>query len=208
VTGAIAPLPEYADVLCAYDNALVWIDDAHGVGVLGERGRGTFDHWKLASPNRYLAGTLSKAFGGLGGFVPGSADFTDRIDRSERIPEGASPPSIGAVAGSAMGIRILSEHPEMRVRLRENVVHLRTGLAGAGLDTGNTPVPIVCIAGREGLDLKRLSEKLREAGIVVTHLSPHGYSDAPEVETIRIAVFSTHSSDQIDRLVHEIARWV
>ena len=201
ITGSIAPLPDYLDVLADYEGALLCIDDSHGVGVLGERGRGTIEYWGLTGPNRHFAATLSKAFGGLGGFVTGSKEFTAKVDRSGRISEGSSPLSTAAAAAAATGLRILSQHPELRQRLRENVARLRDALIALGLDVIRSPVPIVCVRETAGLDLARVEDGLRNAGIVVSLISARGYSDAPAVPALRIAVFSGHTTEQIERFV-------
>jgi len=85
VTGAIAPLPDYASALSAYDGALLCTDDSHAVGVIGPRGQGTFEHHGLRGDGFHLAGTLSKAFGGIGGIIPG-----DRIPGPDRQREGSA----------------------------------------------------------------------------------------------------------------------
>ncbi len=199
VTGALAPLAEYAAVIGAYDGALLCVDDAHGVGVLGVHGRGSLEHLGVAGPGIYGAGTLSKAFGGFGGIIPGSRSLIDRITDTVKLMAGASPPPVPAAAAGAMGITILKEHPEMLTRLQENVKRLRDGLRGLGLAIEDTPVPIVNV--RAATDLSRLSDRLAEQDIIVKRNGPLSYSDAPDVESLRVAVFSTHSPEQIDRLV-------
>lgn len=206
VTGAIAPVKSYADVLEGYPGGILCIDDSHGVGVLGEQGRGTYEHGGVSGTNHYFGATLSKAFGALGGFVTGTHEFIEDVLRSDRIPEGASPLSTGAVAAAAEGLRILTDHPELRAQLRANVSHLRAGLSKLGIDTPDTPVPILCIVGRDGMDLKTASKRLRDRGIVVSHIGPSGYSDSPSVEVLRIAVFSGHTVEQLDRLLGSLSK--
>jgi len=203
-TGAIAPLTDYVEVLAAYDEPLLCIDDSHALGVIGEKGQGTYEYLDLQGSNRYLAGTLAKAFGGVGGIVPGSQQLMEKIKQHSRVPIGASPASVAAAAAAAMGLRILSEHPEMRKQLWSNVARVRGGLRKLGLDVGTSPVPIVSIRSSADLDVKRLFQELDKRDIVVACVAARGYSDAPDVESVRIAVFSTHTESQIDHLLESI----
>jgi glycine C-acetyltransferase/8-amino-7-oxononanoate synthase len=132
--------------------------------------------------------------------------LADKIKRNVRISAGASPPPIPAAAAAGAGLRILSEHPDMRRDLWRNVLRVRDGLRDLGLDIADSVVPIVHVPGGPPLDLLRTKERLGEAGIVVPHVPPNGYSDAPDVESLRIAVFSTHTDDQIDRLISTLGR--
>lgn len=207
VTGAMAPLKDYAEILAPY-GGIMCVDDSHGVGVLGRNGRGSLEHWGVEEERSYLAGTLSKAFGGFGGIIPGDEGLMERISRNVRVPVGASPPPVPAAAASAEGIRILAEHPELRERLRRNVAYLRARLRDLGFAVDDSPVPIVSLRPQRNQDLKRTQEKLKEKGIMVKYVPPRGYSDAPGVETIRIAVFSEHSREQLDRLVEALAHHV
>jgi len=204
-TGVIAPLRDYVEVLSPYDDALLCVDDSHAIGVIGEEGKGTFEYLGLRGPRLYLVGTLSKAVGGVGGIVPGSQQLMEKIRQHSRVPVGASPASVAAAAAAAMGLRILSEHPEMRKLLWSNVARVRGGLRKLGLDVGTSPVPIVSIQSTPGLDVERLFQELDKRDIVVAHVAARGYSDAPNVDALRIAVFSTHTEAQIDCLLDSMA---
>lgn len=205
-TGAIAPLRDYLGVLHRASDALLCVDDAHGLGVLGANGRGSLDHHGLALDTARVCGTLSKAFGGSGGVVAGEQSLKDKMRELSPGLRGASAPSVPAAAASAAGVRILSTHPEMRHTLWSNVRRARDGLRGLGFDLDASPVPIISLQGRAGLDLRRAHAELTQAGIAVLYVPPRGYSDAPDVESLRIAVFSTHSHEQIDRLVGAVRR--
>ena len=205
VTGKIAPIPAYCEVLQAYQPALLCVDDSHAVGVIGQKGQGTFEHFGLRQEGLYFAGTLSKAFGGIGGIVPGDRELADKIKKNVRISAGASPPPVPAAAAAGMGLRILSEHPEMRRDLWANVRRVRQGLRDAGFDIEESPIPIVNVRGGPSSDLERTRKDLANQDIVVLRVPPNGYSDAPDVESLRIAVFSTHSEEQIRRLIDGIA---
>ena len=205
VTGAIAPLPDYAQALARYDRSLLCVDDSHAVGVIGAKGRGTFEFHGIGSEVRhYFSGTLSKAFGGFGGIVVGDRSLDEKIKRNVRVPLGASRPPIPAAAASAMGIKLLRDHPQMRRQLWRNVKQMRDGLRDLGFDTPDTPIPIVNVKGSPSLDLEHVQEELYRKDIVIVYIPPRGYSDAPDVGSLRIAVFSTHSPQQIERLLAAI----
>lgn len=205
-TGAIAPLSSYVDALRRYSDAILCVDDAHGLGVLGARGRGTVEHHDVGKDGVHVCGTLSKAFGGAGGIVPGDRALSAKIRLRSHVLLGASSPSVPAAAASAAGVRILAEHPEMRQQLWSNARRAKTGLRALGFDLDDTPVPIVSLRGRPSIDLLRVQKTLERHDILVRHSPPRGYSDSPDVETLRIAVFSTHTPEQIDRLVDAIRR--
>jgi glycine C-acetyltransferase/8-amino-7-oxononanoate synthase len=205
VTGGIAPLPQYRAVLSDYDGAIICVDDSHAVGVIGKNGRGTFEYHGMKGDNYYFSGTLSKACGGLGGVIPGDHALAEKISHKTRVPAGASPPTTAAAAAASMGLKILMEHPEMREQLWENVAYVRKGLLGLGIDIDNTPVPIVSVQ-VPSVDLKRVWKSLSEQGLIVAYIPPRGYSDAPDVESLRIAIFSTHTQGQLSRLVDGLAR--
>jgi 7-keto-8-aminopelargonate synthetase-like enzyme len=205
-TGAMAPLSAYAAVLDAYPRSLLCVDDAHAVGVIGARGRGSFEYHGLEGDGIHFCGTLSKAFGGTGGIVPGDRTLEARIRKLSHIPVGASAPSAPAAAAAAMGMRLLEEHPEMRRQLGDNVRRMRVGLRAAGFDLADTPIPIISLPGAPSIDLHYVCEALDREDLVVLYVPPHGYSDAPDVESLRIAIFSTHTPEQIDRLIDGIRR--
>lgn len=205
-TGALAPLPAYAEALEPYGAPLLCVDDAHAVGVIGDRGRGSLEHFDLGRDGFYFCATLSKAFGGSGGILPGTRSLAAKIRQQSRILAGASAAPIPALAAAAAGMRLLKEHPEMRRALWDNVRRARSGLRALGFELADSVIPIVSLAGSPSIDLRRVRETLDREDIVVLHVPPRGYSDAPDVESLRIAVFSGHTPQQIDRLIDGIRR--
>ncbi|MGC9529098.1 MAG: aminotransferase class I/II-fold pyridoxal phosphate-dependent enzyme [Candidatus Bipolaricaulaceae bacterium] len=208
VTGAMAPLADYHRVLGRYPGSILCVDDSHGVGVVGARGRGSVEHWGLTGEQVYFSGTLSKAFGGFGGIIPGPATLVEKTARHVRVPVAASPPPVPAAAAAAAGLRMVADHPEMRERLWANTARLRAGLREAGFPVGSSPVPIVALPATPDLDLAGCQQRLEQEGILVKHVAPGGYSDAPPGGALRIAVFSEHSPEQLDRLVNVLGRAV
>jgi 8-amino-7-oxononanoate synthase len=202
-TGALAPLKEYRQAMAPYDDAILVIDDSHGVGSLGSSGRGSLQLAGLEGEGNHFAGTLSKAFGASGGIIPGTRSLAEAIARKAMIMRGASLMTPGAAAAAIAALRLLKTHPEMRANLARNVKHLRGGLRALGFDIADTPVPVVSVRGN--LDLDRVRDALDAKDIMVRVVKASGYSDAPDVPTMRLAVFSEHSPDQIDHLLRSIA---
>ena len=197
-TGALAPLDEYAELMKSFPGSLLCIDDSHGVGVLGQKGRGSFDHFGLQGPQFLLAGTFSKAFGGFGGFVAGSRELAEKVARHAHLMVGASAPPIPAAAAAIEGLRLLGDTSTMRETLWQNVRHIRAKFADHGVPTADTHIPIISFEANS--DLKQVAQALDARNLIVRYVPPHGYSDAPEKESLRIAVFSTHTHAQLDEL--------
>jgi len=202
VTGRIAPARDYAELIADYDG-LIGLDDAHGAGVLGEHGRGTFEHLGMRGQRLYFIGTLSKAFGGHGGFAVGKKKLIGRIRAAVGAYVGSTPTPTPIAAASAKGIEILSLHPEMRERLRRNAASLKTGLRNLGIDADDTPVPIIALSRRTEKEMRGIQKGLMRRGIAVPYLK---YAGAPPAGVLRLAVFSTHTAPQIRRLLEELAK--
>jgi glycine C-acetyltransferase/8-amino-7-oxononanoate synthase len=203
ISGEIAPLPGYLELAKTY-NGQVYLDDAHAVGTIGKNGRGTPDYFGIEDEACRTSGTLAKALGGFGGILWGKTGWVDQIDQNSRICVGASPPPIPVAAASAKALEIVRTTPELRQTLTANVARARNGLRAAGWDLEDTPSPIVCLAARPNDNLERMKSRMFEQGIAIAHV--RSYSSTPAGGALRIAIFATHSTEQIDRLVEAMGK--
>jgi glycine C-acetyltransferase/8-amino-7-oxononanoate synthase len=204
VSGTIAPARNYLEVVERYDG-LLCLDDAHATGVLGENGRGTLDHYGIEASDRCFATyTLSKAMGAFGGLIAGDDQLMDGVDRHSRIQSGASMPPLAAAAAAARSLELLRSEPERRHKLWRNVSQTRAGLRSLGWPIPDSPSPIISLDTRTGLDLAQVQATLFERDICIAYVQV--YNDVPPGGLLRIAIFSTHTPDQIDRLISELGR--
>jgi len=209
VSGELSPIPEYVEVLEAYDEFTICVDDAHATGVIGEQGRGCYEHFGLSGSRLYSSGTLSKALGGHGGIIAGDTSLIERLKEQSTIPNGSSSPPTPAAAASAKALEMLQENPELRTRLWDNTIYAKGRLRDLGFGLNQTPVPIICLSSKN-VDLATLPDRLLDRGIAISRFYSGGdaYSSVPEGGAVRIAIFSSHTKQQIDRLVEEMARIV
>jgi 8-amino-7-oxononanoate synthase len=205
VSGEIAPLPEYLAMIKPV-KGLIYLDDAHAVGVLGKNGRGTPEFYDIKDERCCTSATLAKALGGYGGVIWGTEEWANRIDRASRICVGASPPPLVVAAASASALAVARNTPELRNRLWDNVAQARAGLRNLGWGLADTPVPILCLESRPRISLERIKKKLFEHAIAVELV--RSYTSTPAGGALRIAIFATHSHEQIDRLIGAIGRWI
>ncbi len=202
VFGRVAPVPAYAEALRPYDG-LIGLDDAHGAGVLGPNGRGTREHFGLESSGIHFTATLSKAFGGHGGFVAGTRNLIGRIRAGSGAYIGSTPTPTPIAAATAKGIEILMKHPEMRDRLRRNVAAVKTGMRALGIEVEDSAVPIVAWSMRTEKEMRDFQKALMRRGIALAYLK---YVGAPAAGVLRVSVFSSHTPAQIRRLLDELGR--
>ena len=204
VTGELAPLDEYNKILANYPNAILCVDDAHAYGVIGLQGRGSLEYWGIEGPRRYSCGTLSKAIGGHGGIITGSAEFIDQLKNRSNLFTGSSTVPIPAAAAAAAGMDRLRNHPEMRQQLWENVAYAKSAFRDLGFNTiPDTPVPIISLSSQDK-NLAELQAQLLTQDIAVQYSPAGSYAGVPTNGAIRIAIFFDHSTTQIDRLVETI----
>ena len=218
--GHIAPVAEYVAVLRNYPGATLLIDDAHAVGVLGPKGRGTYEHAGLTGwlecetprsrggesptePALRLSATTSKAIGGFGGIIPGSREWIGRLKRSSHFFGGASAPPIPAAAATARALELVTAQPQWRTRLWENVRTLKAGLSGLGLDVDDTRVPIIRLEIGSGDAMRGIQSQLAQQGIMVAYMP--SYSGLGPEGALRLAVFATHTEAMIRRLLDALA---
>lgn len=207
ISGEIAPVTDYLQVLERFEGGWLGLDDAHATGVLGAHGRGTLEHFGIqpaqALAARAVAGhTLSKAVGGYGGIIGGPADLIAELEQNSRVSAGASPPPLPVAAASARALALAGEGAA-REKLRENVARARRGLRALGWPLDDSPVPIICLRARPGVDLGSLKDALFERDLCVAHV--RSYSSTPPGGALRVAIFATHTHAQIDRLVNTLA---
>jgi 8-amino-7-oxononanoate synthase len=198
ISGEIAPLLDYLEIVKPYIGR-IYLDDAHGMGVLGNHGRGILDYFNIEQENCRVSGTLSKALGGFGGIITGKSKWIDHLEQNSSICAGASPPAIITAAASAKALSIARENPHLRENLWTNVKQARAGFNNLGWNLPDTLVPILCLPQHKKHNLERLREQLFEQGIAVTHV--RSYTSTPPGGALRIALFATHTAEQIDHLV-------
>jgi len=208
VSGELAPVPEYIEILNKYENSTICLDDAHAIGVIGEKGYGTFEYFGLEGDRRHTSGVLSKALGGHGGLIVGDVPFTAKLKMNSSLANACSKTPIPAAAATAKALEILHHHPEMRTELWENTWLAKGLLKEIGFDVNDTPVPIICLStidnGREQIDCHRIQKALFEKNVAVTYVPSGAYTSVPVNGAIRISIFCTHTEDQIRNLVNEL----
>jgi len=163
--GDIAPLDQIAK-LGEEHGAMVYVDDAHGEGVLGEGGRGIVSHFKLDRKKVHVEmGTFSKAFGVVGGHISGSRDLINFAYNRSRtwLLSGSHPPSVAAACIAA--IDVLESEPQHVKTLWNNTTYFKRTMKDLGFDTGNSQTPITPIIVGESGVAKKLSVRLYEEGV-------------------------------------------
>lgn len=162
--GDIAPLPELYEVTKDFD-ALLMVDDAHGEGVLGRGGRGIVDHFGLHGKVDIEVGTMSKAFGVMGGIVAGKQVIIDWIRQRGRPFLFSSAMTVPDTAACLEAVDLLEESTELVERLWHNGELFKQGMNTLGFDTGHSETPIVPVMLGDAKLAQEFSKKLFEHGV-------------------------------------------
>jgi glycine C-acetyltransferase len=193
--GDIAPLPGLVEVARKH-NCLVMVDDAHGEGVLGDHGRGAVDHFGLVGEVDIEVGTLSKAFGVVGGFVAGPQVLVDYLKQRGRpflFSTGLSPADIAA---GIAAVDILEASDERLRRLWDNAGYFRRRMSEAGFDTGKTQTPITPVMVGDAALASRLSRGLFEQGVFAQSI---GFPTVARGKArIRVMISAVHTREDLD----------
>jgi 7-keto-8-aminopelargonate synthetase-like enzyme len=201
--GSAAPLREYLDLLPA--NGMILVDDAHGAGVLGKRGRGTLEHSAVGRDRVIQTITLSKAFGVYGGAILGSSALRADILRHSRLFAGNTPLPLPLIAAALESLRLFQADPNRLEQLRRNHASARRALAAAGLPLADNPGPIIAVTPGTNREIARLKRSLLTRGIFPPLIH---YPGAPARGFFRFAISSEHSREQLDCLANAIRFWL
>jgi 7-keto-8-aminopelargonate synthetase-like enzyme len=198
--GSVAPLREYLKLLPS--TGVILVDDAHGAGVLGARGRGTLEHAGVNRTRIIQCTTLSKAFGSYGGVVLGTRALRSKIVTRSHAFAGSTPlpPPLAGAAIEALGI--LQHEPQRRERLFHNVSHLRAQLLQSGWEIAETPGSIVRLPFLNSAQAADLKKRLLAAGIYPSFIK---YGKASAAGFFRFVVSSEHTPQHLDKLARVLA---
>jgi len=194
--GDIAPLPELYAVAQETDS-LLYVDDAHGEGVLGRGGRGIVDHFGLHGKVDVEIGTMSKAFGVVGGVVAGSQIIIDWLRQRARPYLFSSAMTVPDVAACIAAIEIMESSTELVERLWHNAELFKQEMTTLGFDTGHTQTPIVPIMLGEAPLAQQFSKRLFEEGVFAMAI---GFPTVAQGKArIRVMNSASHSQSDLEQ---------
>jgi glycine C-acetyltransferase len=202
--GDVAKLPEIVELCKQYDAMLV-VDDSHGVGVLGKGGRGTHEHFGLVGEIDVITGTLGKALGGAaGGYTAASAHAISVLEQRGRpsLFSNALPATVAYSAHKA--IEVIENDPSIVARLHANVATIREGLANLGFDCTPSPTAIIPIMIGDEAEAIKKSKQLFDLGVMVIGF---GFPVVPKGESrLRVQVSAALTDAHIEQAMDAFAK--
>ncbi len=201
--GDIAPVPDIV-ALCEKYNASLMIDDAHGLGVMGDHGRGTADHFGLTDKVDLIMGTFSKSFGSLGGFIAGDHEVLNYLKHNSRslIFSASMPPA--NVAAVSKAIDIMLSEPERLDHLWALTRHAHEEFKARGFDIGHTQSPIIPLFVRDLQKCLTAVKMALDEGIFITPVIPPAVPEDSVI--VRFALMATHSFEQLDEAIDKLTK--
>lgn len=193
--GDLAKLPEIVRLAKKY-NALTYVDDAHGSGVLGKSGRGTIDHFHLNGEIDFIVGTLSKAIGVVGGYVASKKNVKEWLLHRARplLFSTALPPS--AIAATIEAVKMLMESEEYTKQLWDNARYFKAGLKDLGFDIGHSETPITPVMIGNEAKTMELSKTLLAEGVFVSAIV---FPTVPQGKgRLRCMVSASHTKENLN----------
>jgi 8-amino-7-oxononanoate synthase len=201
--GDIIQLPELCRIAGEH-GAVVMVDDAHSIGVLGQNGAGTASHFGLTDQVHLIMGTFSKSLASLGGFIASDAVTIDYLKHHSRpliFSASMSPSNAAAVLAA---LQIMQQEPERIAQLWRNTQRMKQGLRDLGFDLGDSETPILPVYCRSLMAAFKCSKRLQEEGLFVNPVvSP---AVAPGSEMIRLSLMATHTDQQVDFALDKLGK--
>jgi glycine C-acetyltransferase len=201
--GDIAPIDKLYEI-CEKYGVMTMVDDAHGEGVLGRGGRGIVDHFGLHGKFDLEIGTLSKAFGVMGGVIAGKKIVIDWIRQRARPFLFSSAITAADTAACLAAVEVLEQSTELVDKLWENTRYFKGEMKRLGFDTGVSTTPITPIMLGDAPLAQQFSRRLFEEGVFAMAI---GYPTVPKGKArIRVMISAAHSRDDLDRGLEVFAR--
>ncbi len=199
--GDIAKLPQIVALAKKY-GASIMVDDAHGLGVLGNGGRGTADYFGLNDEVELIMGTFSKSFATVGGFIAGSAEMISYLKHLSRSLIFSASISPANAASAFAAIDLVDEEPERIDKVWENTRYAKKKLIDAGFNTGHSETPIIPVFIGDETKTYRLTSKLLEQGVFVNQVVSPAVPKGQEL--LRLSLMATHTKAHIDQGIDKL----
>jgi 8-amino-7-oxononanoate synthase len=200
--GDVADLERIVELKKEY-GARLMVDDAHGVGVMGENGRGTPEHFGVEDDTDLVMGTFSKSLATVGGFVAGDRAVIEWVKHHARSLIFSAAPPPASVASVIKAIEIIEREPERRQQLWDNTRYMKREFTSLGFDTGDSASPVIPLVVGDDITAFRMTIRLQEEGVfanpVVSPAVPPGRA------MIRTSYMATHTREHLDRALEAIA---
>jgi 8-amino-7-oxononanoate synthase len=190
----IAPINE---MMRRIPHAHFLIDDAHGIGVIGKKGRGVCENYDLNKTNLLITGSMSKGIGIFGGFIAGAEQIIQKLKNTSPIYQGSSALPIPVCAGAIKSIQILKNEPEKISNLQRTAISFKESLITNDLKIPLSKTPVSALNITDNDLLKKLKENLLINGIFPSLIH---YPGSPARGIFRFALSSVHSQEEVDRL--------
>jgi 7-keto-8-aminopelargonate synthetase-like enzyme len=172
------------------------VDDAHGLGVFGEHGRGTPEHFDVESDVDLVMGTFSKSLASVGGFIAGDPVVVEHIKHHARSAIFSAAPPPASVAAALKALEIVERDPERRKHLWESTDYMKREFASLGFDTGESASPVIPLLIGDDMDVYQMTVKLQQEGVfanpVVSPAVPPGEA------MMRTSYMATHTREHLD----------
>ena len=201
--GDVANVPEIVRLAEKY-GAAVMVDEAHGIGVFGEGGRGVCHHYGVADKVDLIMGTFSKSFASLGGFIATDKEITNYLRHHSRSYIFTASITPASTAAALKALEIMKTEPEIQKALWRNTNLALDGFRKAGFEIGNTSTPIIPLYVRDNFKTFAITRDLLEEGVFVNPVvSP---AVAPHDTLIRFSLMATHTPEQVEEALHKITK--
>jgi len=201
--GDLANLPEIVKLAKKYD-ASIMVDEAHGIGVLGDQGRGTCNHFGVTDDVDLIMGTFSKSLASIGGFIAGDKAIINYLRHNSRsyIFSASNTPS--ATAAAQESLHIMQREPERIAHLWDITNYSLARFREIGFEIGATSTPIIPLYVRDIDKTFLVTKMLFEEGVFVNPVIPPACS--PEDTLIRFSLMATHTKEQIDTAIEKLTK--
>ncbi len=201
--GDLCDLPGLVKLKNRYNTRLM-VDDAHGLGVFGENGRGTAEHFGLEHEVDLTMGTFSKSLATVGGFISGPKQVIEFIKHHARsqIFSAATPPPMAAAVIASLGV--MKREPERRKQLWENTKYMMRELKNLGFDTGDSDSPVIPLVIGDEISAYTMVKRLQQEGVFANAIVPPAVPQGQAM--IRTSYMATHTREHLDQALTALAK--
>lgn len=202
--GDLAKLPEIVELKHKYENVVIMVDEAHGIGVFGRGGRGVCDHFNLTSEIDLIMGTFSKSLASIGGFIAADKVIINFLRHNARTYIFQASDTPAATASALEALHIIQKEPERITHLWEVTNYALRRFREAGFEIGDTESPIIPLYVRDLEKTFVVTKRAFDEGVFINSVIPPAC--APQDTLIRFSLMATHTKEQVDKAVDALTK--